>query len=300
MSRWKVFSRRVREAARPEHEIYVFDNIPENVRWRLFYAFCDTFRDHYDSDQKQAGFATAAHGILLRDYGRPDLAGKWKPDEDLCQFMFAANTEKYIDVIETLNMLLLAQVDTLVTQEHWDGWRDRANQVFDEERIGYQIQGPNVVRVDSQYAHREMVKPALGLLSEHGFEAALREFTDAHEAYRHGDFAKAISRAEQAVESTMKCALARLGKPLPKLETAGPLTDACLECGLIPEWSEAAPKQLADLLKAGLPNVRNKLPVTHGAGDIKTNIDRSSALLALHLSASYIVFLGERLKELKS
>lgn len=300
MSRWKVFSRRLLEAAQPEHDIYEFENIPEKVRWRVLYAFRDTLVGRPKADEREISLLTAARELLVREYGVRDLVGEHYPDEDMLRFMFEADTEKYLDSVETLNLMLLLHVDKWLTQEQWDGWRDRANMVFQEERVGYQIQKETIVRVDSQFAHREMVKPALGLLSEQGFEAAVKEFSAAHEAYRHGDFGKAVTSATQAFESTMKCALSRLGKPLPKLETAGPLIEACLSCGLLPEWSESAPKQLVDTFKSGLPNLRNTLPVAHGAGDNELTVERSAALLALHLSAAHIIFLSQRLKELRS
>jgi hypothetical protein len=178
-------------------------------------------------------------------------------------------------------------------------WEFLVNRIFEEEAVGYQLREGAIARVDSQYLHKEAVKPALALLQAAGFDAAVSEFTQAHEAYRHANYDTAIVEAGNAFESALKCALHRVGHPLPSQHSAAALLEACKAARLLPPYLSQFSGGLAELLRSGLPNIRNQAGVGHGAGTHPDEIERSYAQLALHLCASYIVFIGERLKEIK-
>jgi len=75
---------------------------------------------------------------------------------------------------------------------------------FKEHGVGYQFEGGEIVRVDSQCIHTEVVKPAVSLLNTAGFDGALEEFLDAHKHYRKGEMKEAMSDALNAFESVMK------------------------------------------------------------------------------------------------
>jgi hypothetical protein len=60
------------------------------------------------------------------------------------------------------------------------------------------------VRADSKYVHTELVKPAISLINTAKLERASEAFLDAHEHYRKGKYADAMSDALRAFESTMK------------------------------------------------------------------------------------------------
>lgn len=89
---------------------------------------------------------------------------------------------------------------------------EELNVRFRQAGFGYQFEGGQIVRVDSQLLHSEVVKPALVLLADHRFEGAQDEFLSAHAHYRAGEYEDAIVDANRAFESTMKtiCDLARV------------------------------------------------------------------------------------------
>ena len=58
------------------------------------------------------------------------------------------------------------------------------NYRFREHRVGYQYESGQIIKVDSQFVHSEVVKPALSFLSDPIYKGANEEFLKAHEHYR--------------------------------------------------------------------------------------------------------------------
>ena len=146
--------------------------------------------------------------------------------------------------------------------------------------------------------HRELVKPALGLLHQEGFGGAVSEFQSAHEHYRHARYGDAITQANNAFESTMKCVLEQIGHSFDKdRDTASKLIDHCIDAKVMPQSFESSLNAVSQVLKSSLPSIRSKMGA-HGAGLEPKDVDKSYAELALHLAATYIVFLVERYREM--
>lgn len=169
---------------------------------------------------------------------------------------------------------------------------DELNFRFKEHSVGYQFDGGKIIRVDSQYVHAEMVKPAISLLNTAGFEGASDEFLKAHEEYRSGDYPDAITKALKAFESTMKSICDKNGWSYASGATAKPLINVCLDNGLVPEYLRTHLAGVRQTLEAGLPTVRNK-DGGHGQGSTPKNVPQYLAGYALHLAATNIVFLVE-------
>lgn len=146
------------------------------------------------------------------------------------------------------------------------------------------------MRVDSQYVHAEAVKPAISLLHTAGFEGASEEFLDAHEHYRSGEYADAMSDALKAFESAMKAICDENGWSYSGGATAKALIKNVLDNGLVPKYMETHLSGLRNTLEAGLPTVRNKNS-GHGQGLLAKKVPDYFAGYALHLAATNIVFL---------
>ena len=58
------------------------------------------------------------------------------------------------------------------------------NHRFREHGIGYEYVEGRMIRMDNEYTHTEIVKPALGILHRKEFEGAREEFLRAHTHYR--------------------------------------------------------------------------------------------------------------------
>lgn len=167
-----------------------------------------------------------------------------------------------------------------------------------EHGIGYQYLGGKVVKLDSQFAHAQIVVPALALLNAEGFDGPADEFIKAFDHYRHGRAKEAVADALKSFESTMKaiCAVRRWQHPANA--TARPLIEILIKSGLIPPGMESHFTALRAALESGLPTLSNSTS-RHGQGPTPKEVPPHLVGYALHLAASNIIFLVEAHKALK-
>jgi hypothetical protein len=151
--------------------------------------------------------------------------------------------------------------------------------------------------LDSQFAHAEIVKPALSLLNAVRFDGPADEFIRAFDHYRHGRNKEAVAEAHKAFESTMKSICDARKWTRPPNATAKPLIDILLKNGLIPSELEAHFSGLRSALESGLPTLSNRTS-RHGQGVVPIQLPPHFVAYALHLAASNIVFLVEAHKAL--
>jgi hypothetical protein len=149
-----------------------------------------------------------------------------------------------------------------------------------------------ILRVDSQLIHADVVQPAISLLTDREFEGANAEYMAAHEHFRHGRIEPAVTEACKAFESTLKSICDARGWRYDKSKaTAAPLIRAVIDNGLVPSYSQ---EQLENVVKCliGVATVRNK-NAGHGAGSKPREVPDHYAAYAMHLAAANILFLVE-------
>jgi hypothetical protein len=76
---------------------------------------------------------------------------------------------------------------------------DEINYRLREAGMGYQFESGRLARVDSQFIHHEVVKPALSLLSKPNFQGAQQEFLKAHSHYRASQNKEAVAMAANSL-----------------------------------------------------------------------------------------------------
>jgi Domain of unknown function (DUF7014) len=153
-------------------------------------------------------------------------------------------------------------------------------------------QYPQMIRVDSQYLHRETVQPAIGILSDSRFQCANQEFLAAHEHFRHGRFQECLNECLKVFESTLKIICHAKKWPYQQTDAAKQLIQICLNNGLIPTFGQQQLTSLRTLLESGIPTTRNKLS-GHGQGVQPVDVPEAVAKYALHLTATTVVLLAE-------
>jgi hypothetical protein len=158
-----------------------------------------------------------------------------------------------------------------------------------EAKIGYQYQSGQIVRLDSQIAHSEIVVPALRLLQDRRFANAEREYLAAHAAYRGNDFETCLLECAKAFESVLKVIGTRRGWA-GSSDTVSRLIDAAYAADFIPAPMQAEFTALRSLLSGGVPVLRNKMS-GHGAGTQTRIIPEHFAACQLHQTAAVILFL---------
>lgn len=228
-----------------------------------------------------------------RDYGNRDYI------EELANFFLREeNVERALDAVE----LSFRVIENLTRR--WDYLRrqdadeiadaaiEELNGRFKEHGVGYQFSDGEVIRVDSELVHSEVVKPALRLLNNKQYAGVQQEFLKAHEHYRHGNAKEALNECLKALESLMKAICDKRGWTYSGNATAKNLIQACFDNGLIPSFWQQNFASLRSLLESSVPSGRNKLG-GHGQGATTTIVPDHLVAYMLHMTASTVVFLGE-------
>jgi hypothetical protein len=172
---------------------------------------------------------------------------------------------------------------------------EELNHRFREAALGYQYEAGEIIRVDSQYVHAEVVKPALQLLSDPRFAGAQEEFLAAHTHYRAGEYKDCVTDALNAFESTLKAICDARGWQYAKGARASDLIKVARNNKLLPDYLDNSFDQLIATLQSGLPKVRNEAGA-HGQGAAPRETPSYVAAYALHLAAAKIVLLVEAFK----
>ena len=317
MAIFETFSKRQRKLSQQgESDPYRYDVFPQPLRVQVVNLLVQSLGTHstgYDSfgylqrDDNAAARWESIHETLAHEYGVFKLADGNNAQKQCCSFFIQSNkTEECLDFVE-LSFRLIQGMAAHYSKQY--GAYDREmkqcenavtelNYRLREHGVGYQFENGQIIRVDSQYIHAEVVKPAITLLHDATFTGASEEFLQAHEHYRAKRYPEAIAGAFKSFESTMKGICDVRNWQYPEGATAKGLIDVIFSKELIPLSLASQFSGLRSVLESGLPTVRNKQG-GHGQGKDPVAIPSHLAAYALHLAASNIVMLLEAHKALK-
>jgi hypothetical protein len=317
MRPFETYTKRRKKLERTgQQDVYQYDELPQPFRvqvahiWRSInqsLSKADSGRlSSYDKDAESAVWEHI-YDTLARELGVFALASGSGHYYNCQRYLLEADTDAALDIIDLSFKVIDAGVRDYLDQHtgfHTTidyGADDAINELnyrFREHSIGYEFTGGELIRIDSQYIHAEVVKPAIQLLHMANFQGAAKEFLRAHEHYRHERYKEAIAEALKAFESTMKTICKIRGWHYDEGASSKALIKIMFEKGLIPSFMEAHFAGLRTTLEAGLPTVRNKTS-GHGQGSSPVVIADHIAGYALHLAATNIVFLVQAHKALK-
>lgn len=312
MAIYETFSKRQKKLSRQgEPDPYRYDIFPPPLRVQVTNLLVGVLENFYDrfghQNSASASRWGSIHDTLAHEYGVFELAkGKTVQDKCLSFFLQAGKCEECLDVVELGFRQIHDMAAAYLRQgKPWDLERKHCentiaelNYRLREHGVGYQFENGRIIRVDSQFIHSEVVKPALSLLYDIGFAGASEEFLQAHEHYRAKRYPEAIAGALKAFESTMKGICDLREWDYPEGTTAKGLITVIFSQELIPSSLESQFSGLRTVLESGLPTIRNKQG-GHGQGKDPVPIPSHLAAYALHLAASNIVMLLEAHKALK-
>jgi len=307
MSIRNLFSKRQKRLRGETPDVFVYDKIPEPLRIQVVEIWKDTIGiprvATFDVPVNEQAYRLYFEmcKALCREYGVFRLVENpsGNPLEHLGAFLLSSDDhERVLDVIE----LSFQQIDTVVRRPSFygdeplkltpDSAIEELNARFLEHGIGYQYHGGQIVRLDSEIIHSEVVRPALQLLADRRYQGANDEFLTAHEHYRHGRYKECLNECLKAFESTMKSICQIRGWTYSENNTAKRLIGICLQNGLVPLFLETQMNALRALLESGIPTVRHKLG-GHGQGTEEVKIPSYYASYMLHMTATTIKFTVE-------
>lgn len=303
-----LYSRRQSQVAGETPDVYSYDAFPDTLRIQVQQIFRDALGPHllrsgYSGDYYIRDNADVWKFIaksLRKEFGVHRLTVGSTEGEEVLNYLLTAEATKFLDTVEMCIRVLHRMGrkwsdndrTSLGVEQSADEAIEEINVRFRQANVGFQFVDGNVVRLDSEYTHEEIVKPALSLLRKPEFAGPQEEFLRAHKHYRSGEYPQAITEAAKAFESVLKAVCDIKGWPYSKGSRASDLIKLVRAKRLWPDYLDASFDQLLATLSSGLPAVRNK-DGAHGQGSIPRRTPSYVAAYALNLAATKIVFVGD-------
>lgn len=307
MSTFDIFSKRQKKLRGDVPDVYQYDSIPDALRVQIVHIWKDALGNETQYHDQYRGTRGAYEFVvetLCREYGVFSLStgkryGNRNYLDELVSFVLnEQDSERVLDAVElsfrvvdrlTRNYEFLARSKA---SEAADDAIEELNERFREHAVGYEFSDGEIIRIDSQLIHAEVVKPAITLLRGAEYAGAQEEFLKAHEHYRHGNHKEALAEALKAFESVMKVICAKRGWEHDPHATSRALLTVIFENGLVPKFWEQHFSSLRSCLESGVPTARNRLG-GHGQGATPTEVPAYLTAYVLHTTASALVFLCE-------
>lgn len=312
MAVFDLYSKRQKRQRGEVPDVYVYDVLPQALRIQIVHLWRDVLGDEEDYHDSYKGVRQAYKFIvatLRREYGvfelvPPNRIRGQSEFEELHNFILSeADIERCLDAVE-LSFRFAEKFARSYdycrnnnASKHVDNCIEELNDRLKEHGVGFQFLENEIIRVDSEFLHSEVVKPALGLLNTEGFQGPRDEFLSAYEHYRHKKHKEALNDALKSFESTIKVICGRNEWSYDSRDTAKKLINVCISNGLFPNYYQNHLVALSTLLESGVPAIRNK-ESGHGQGEQVVEIDSHVVAYTLHMAASAIVLLIESEKNL--
>lgn len=303
---FETFANRKRLANRgSEPDVYVYDNMPPQLRHQLAMIFVDGIGRYHVYSEFDFNRLAEANSIWVEIddicrkelYSYMQLARGNNLGVRFCEYIInSTDIDDLISAIEVgcVALTTLGRTDPAERggKQLADNALDEINRRFEQHSVGYQFESKMIIRVDSKFVHAEVMKPALKLLSQKIFLKANDEFLGAHKQYREGNYKDCVTGANRAFESSLKAICDVEGWRYAKGDRASELVTKVTNSGLFTHEFDNSLNSYVAMLKTGLPNVRNQAG-GHGDGIAAAAVTAEIARFALSLTAANIVFLGE-------
>lgn len=297
---YKLFSERIKNQD-GEPEVYIYDEFPKTFRNQVFYIMEDVldgiewgsyyWDDLYNDFCREKGMNRHSSDSYEMSKRNCEAYIVKCQNENLMDFIdfafYIFNTEeRNIDNIPLMRKSVAKEINDII-----DKAIEELNYRFKQHNLGYEFVNGEIIRIDNKILHQEVVKPALKLLYEEGFDGAEEEFRKAYEYRRKGDNKNAILEAGKSFESTMKTICDKKGYTYDKAkDTAAKLINILETNNFYPSYMSSHLTNLRTTLETGLPVVRNK-KAGHGQGSSVEAISDEFTEYALNLAATNIVLL---------
>jgi hypothetical protein len=306
----ELFSSRQKKLRGQSSDVYSYDSLPHALRVQIVHIWQEAFgqptEEGYGVTCPMLHAFREIHRMLAKEFGVFELTSRRSDDAFTAVanfFLQASDVEQALDVVELsftyLKVNTVGQRFGYTSETGPDDAIEELNERFKRHGVGYSYEPTllKIVRIDSEFIHSDVVKPALTLLSGKRYGAANIEFGTAHEHYREQRYHECIADCLKAFESTLKVVCAKQKWPVGSGDTAKTLVKTCFDKGLFPPYLESEFASLRSLLESGVPTIRNKTS-GHGQGESYKVVPAHLAAYALHLTASTILFAADAEREL--
>lgn len=301
-----LFSKRLKRSMNGEVDVYQYTDISRKFRVQVIHVIEEglgkTDYHSYNPDEMYQFI----HKTLCKEYGVFNLKqNSYSNRDSVLDFLLNTNEyEKVLDVIEicfrVINIIVRkkTQYNTSCLDLEPDEAINELNERFMENAIGYRFESNQLIKIDSELIHNEIIKPTLGFLYEKEYKNANEEYLRAYEHFRHGRNKECLTDCLKSFESVLKIICNKKKWNYDEKDTSKKLIQICFDNNLIPSYMQNQFTSLKSLLESGIPTLRNRLG-GHGQGVSSTNVDDFVANYALNLTASNIKFLINLEKDIK-
>ncbi|WP_394659958.1 STM4504/CBY_0614 family protein [uncultured Novosphingobium sp.] len=292
MARFDLYGKRQADAAKlGQTDVYRYDILPEKFRNQFLNIAQEVFGEDNYYIRGEGHKPNRNWSWVHRTYGHEEGKYVANVSTDIASLMRdlfrKAAFKDAINLLEVIGFRI-NEIEAAIGGEF--RLMGEVNYRLREAGVGFQFENGRRVRVDSQFLHSEIVKPALTLLSQRGFEGPQEEFLAAHASYRENNNKEAVSFAAKALESTFKAIFDAKGWEYNQGARISDLIKVGRANSLWPDYLHKSFEQLAATLHSGLPQIRDK-DAAHGQGAVPREVPSYLAAYALHLAASKIVFI---------
>ncbi|TMN44834.1 STM4504/CBY_0614 family protein [Pseudoalteromonas sp. S2755] len=308
MSMFELYSAKQKRLNGEVPDVYQYDELSSKLKNQIVHILEDTIGSGNAVDfanNLSAEIYQQIHKILCKELGVRSLGYGNSYKNIVFEYFLREDleVEECLDIVD----LFFHVVDNVVrknerslmnhegTSQSADDAIDELNERFKVAGVGYQFAGGEIIRVDSEFIHSEVVQPALIILQE--FDGARLEFLSAHNHYRHQRYSEALVDCNKSFESLMKAICSLHEWDFKPTDTSKKLINICLSNNLIPSYMQAQFNHFQGLLESGVPTIRNK-EGSHGKGNEISTVSIELVSYTLHLTAANLVFLGECSKKL--
>ena len=198
---YDIYSKRQKRLRGELPDVYQYDTIPIELRHQVIHIWNGILRGPRDAYR-------IINDRLSREYGKPRLSGSGSTYTTIVHSFFLRTDDMYeaIDVIEESfkiidNDVRSRPLEFANSKISPDEAIDELNYRFREHGVGYQYESSQIVRVDSEFIHSEVVKAALSMLSDPMYEGANAYFLSAHDRYRAKQYEDCMNDCLKAFES---------------------------------------------------------------------------------------------------
>ena len=306
MKIFDIFSKLLKKLRGKGADVYQHETIPKALRNQVIFIWEAVFGQ--PAHQMMGGLAYPGvyeliHNELCRRHGLRTLKkDDYASDFDAIYkfFLETEDTEKVIDVIEISFQCIDHDRSFPYRFSRQKYSPDDAiaelNDLFQKHGVEYRYESGQIICVDSEFTHSEVVKPALIMLSDSMYAGANDEFLNAHKHYRAGNYKECMNECLKAFESCIKSICDARGWGYSNRATAKNLIDLIFKNKLIPNSMQSHFSGLRSTLET-VGTLRNDH--AHGQGSTVITVPEYMAAYALHLTASNILFLAKANEEME-
>ncbi|AFY69074.1 hypothetical protein Pse7367_0773 [Thalassoporum mexicanum PCC 7367] len=299
-----IYSKRKKQSQQDRSEVFQYENIPVNLRIQIIHIIGDSIGLGRHSEAVK--LYDVIHRHLCREYGVFSLVALPHPESiPILEALLSFNSLEpslrsfdYLDITLDIIEISFRAIDQVVRRNpflygakiHPDHAIDELNQRFLEHSVGYKFNDGKIMRIDSEYIHAEVVKPALTLLDDCKFSQTNAEFRCAHEYFNQGKYQECLGQCLKSFELAFKTICDQKGWQYGPEDTVGTLVDNCQNKQLVPEFLQA---QFYDICRA----LRHSIPSESDRAAKPTEELESMAAYVLNLTATNISFLVKSQQE---